>query len=260
VKGDDLITLRRLIYQSMLQAFHHGRIIENPFNRGPGLDLEPNLDLVSKVNDAYLKLYEDETQPNQRNGILKAHRNFLKDAVYFLYENNRITESAKWYKLLGDKYPDNNILDNDQNSYPRTLTLDEYAVARVQSELGDTSQERITGVIEGLLVNSYLQLAIGQDDRSVGFKLLARKVYDSYMKKIGGMQTNLERVGLPPFGELNRTVLNQLLDTQQPVLPFAARAVLRTQIGLPAESAATNTPPAAVTNVVENVPTNSVAK
>ena len=260
VKGDDLITLRRLIYQSMLQAFHHGRMIENPFNRGAGLDLEPNLDLTSKVNDAYLKLYEDETQPNQRNGILKAHRNFLKDAVYFLYENNRIAEAAKWYKLLGDKYPDNTILDYDTNSYPRNLTLDEYAVARVQSELGDTSQERITGVIEGLIVNSYLQLAIGQDDRSVGFKLLARKVYDSYMKKIGGMKANLERVGLPPFSELNRTVLDQLLNTQQPMLPFAARAVLRTQLGLPAESAATNAPPAAVTNVVGDVPTNSAAK
>ena len=32
VKPDDLITLRRIIYQSMLQAFHHGRLIANPFN------------------------------------------------------------------------------------------------------------------------------------------------------------------------------------------------------------------------------------
>ena len=74
------------------------------------------------------------------------------------------------------------------------------------------------------------------------------------------MKSNLERVGLPPFEELNRTVLDQLLNTQQPFLPFAARAVLRTQLGLPAESAATNAPPAAITNVVENVPTNSAAK
>jgi hypothetical protein len=35
---------------------------------------------------------------------------------------------------------------------------------------------------------------------------------------------------------------------------------LRTQLGLPAESAATNAPPAAVTNGVENVPANSPAK
>ena len=123
-------------------------------------------------------------------------------------------------------------------------------MARVQSELGDTSQERTTGVIEGLLAQSYYELAIGQDDRSAGFRLLARKVYDNYQKKISKMQSNLARVGLPPFDVMNRTVLNELLDTQKPVCPIAARAVLRTQLGLPAETIApvvgtvsTNSPP-----------------
>jgi len=258
VKPDDLITLRRGIYQSLLQAFHHGRIIDDPFAKTSSL--EPNLDLAGKANDAYLQLYDEETQPNQKNGILKAHRNFLKDAVYFLYENNRMADATKWYKLLGEKYPDNTILDNDTNSYPRNLTLDEYAVARVQSELGDTSQERTTGVIEGLIARSYYELAIGQDDRSAGFRRLARRVYDNYMKKIGKMQSNLERVGLPPFDVMNRTVLNKLLDSQEPVLPFAARAVLRTQLGMPAESATTNAPPTTMTNTVEIAPTNSAAK
>ena len=45
---------------------------------------------------------------------------------------------------------------------PTNTTLDEYAVGRVQAELGDTSQERITGVIEGLLAQSYYELAIGR--------------------------------------------------------------------------------------------------
>jgi hypothetical protein len=51
VNPDDLIKLRRNIYQSMLQAFHHGRIIRNPFS--PSVEMVPDLDLVSKVNDAY---------------------------------------------------------------------------------------------------------------------------------------------------------------------------------------------------------------
>jgi hypothetical protein len=261
VKADDLITLRRIIYQSMLQAFHHGRIIDDPFAKTSSL--EPNLDLVQKVNDAYVTLMQEDAQ--NRDHIGTAYRNFLKDAVYFLYENNRVAEAAKWFKLLGDKFPNNTILDGDFNSYPRTLTLDEYAVARVQEEVGDTSQERITGTIEGLIARSFYELVIGQDDRAAGFKLLARKVYDSYEKKIGRMQSNLARVGLPSFDVLNRSVLNKMLDTREPVLPFDARAVLRTQLGLPAE---TNAPPAAIstnlppveTNAVENVATNSAAK
>ena len=130
----------------------------------------------------------------------------------------------------------------------------------MQSELGDTSQERITAVIEGLIARSYYDLAIGQEDRYAGFKLLARKVYHSYQKKIGKMQSNLERVGLPPFEVLKRTVLNELLDTQKPLLPFAARAVIRTQLGMPAETVSTNAPPVAATNSVENATTNSAAK
>jgi hypothetical protein len=263
VKPDDLITLRRIIYQSMLQAFHHGRIIDDPFAKTSSL--EPNLDLVGKVNDAYVTLMNEDEK--YRDHIATAHRNFLKDAVYFLYENNRVAEAAKWFKVLGEKYPDKYLLDNDPNSFPRNVTLDEYAVARVQSELGDTSQERITGVIEGLIARSYYELAIGQEDRSVGFRLLARKVYDNYTKKISSMKSNFDRVGLPPFDVMNRNVLNKLLATQPPVLPYAARAVLRTQLGLPVETAAPpsgtasiNAPSATVTNAVDTASTNSAAQ
>jgi len=263
VKADDLIKLRRSIYQDMLQAFHHGRIIDDPFAQTSSL--EPNLDLVAKVNDAYVASMNEDQQNS--NHISNAHRNFLKDAVYFLYENNRVADAAKWYKVLGEKYPDKFILENDPNSFPRNLTLDEYAVARVQSELGDTSQERTTGVVEGLIARSYHELARGQDDRSAGFRLLARKVYDNYTKKISSMKSNLDRVGLPPFEVMNRTVLNRLLDTQQPVMPYAARAVLLTQLGMPAETAAapagtgaTNAPAETVTNFVETAQTNSVAQ
>jgi hypothetical protein len=236
-KPEDLITLRRIIYQSIYQAFKHGRIISNPFNQH--VELVPNLDLIPKVNDAYLQMHAEETNPAQRDGILKAHRNFLRDAVYFLYENNRIADAEKWYRFLGQNYPDKNILDGDLNSLPKNLTLDEYAVARAQVDIGDTSQERTTGGIQGLLMRAYESLAIGQDDRYAGFKLLARKVYENYQKKIGTMASNVERIRLPPFEMLDKTVLNQWLDPQNGV-PYAARAVLRSQLGLRAE---TNAPP-----------------
>ena len=254
VKADDLITLRRIIYQSMLQAFHHGRIINDPFAKTTSL--EPNLDLVPRVNDAYETLMQEDEK--NRDHIATAHRNFLKDAVYFLYENNRVADAARWYKLLGEKYPGKTILDNDTNSFPSNLTLDEFAVARVQSEIGDTSQERITGVIEGLIARSYYELAIGQDDRSVGFRLLSQKVYEKYQRNISKMASNIARVGLPPYDVLNRTVLNRLLDAQQG-MPYPMRAVVRTQLGLPAEMSATNAPSTTVVPVPAPV-TNAAAQ
>jgi hypothetical protein len=239
VNPDDLIKLRRNIYQSMLQAFHHGRIIRNPFNQA--YELVPDLDLVSKVNDAYEKMYAEETSHDMRDGIQKAHRNFLGDAVYLLYEDNRVAEAADWYRYLARNYPDNPTLNGDANSRPSQLTFEQYAIARVQEDIGDTSQERTTAVVEGLLTRAYYYLAIGEDDRYAGFKLMAGKIYENYQVKTANFQGANTRIILPAFASLNRAVLNRLLDTQQGV-SFAARAVLRTQLGMPPE---TNAPPAA---------------
>jgi hypothetical protein len=124
---------------------------------------------------------------------------------------------------------------------PSQMSLDEFAIALVQGDIGDTSQERTTSAVQGLLSRAYYELAIGEEDRYAGFKLLAGKVYDHYQTEIS-KDKNLQRIGLPPFADINRTVLNQLLDPKQG-MPFAMRAVIRTQVGLPAES---NTPPASV--------------
>ena len=252
VKADDLIKLRRIIYQSMLQAFHHGRIIMDPFTKT--YSLGPNLDLVPQVNKAYLDLYEQETDPNQKQGILRAHRNFLRDAVYFLYENNRMAEANKWFKYLGEKYPDKPIIENQPDSLPKNLTLDQYAVAVVQIDIGETSQERVTSAVQGLLTRAYYSLAVGQDDRYENLKRLAIKVYEHYTSKTASF--GAKRIPLPPFDTLNKTVLQQLLDPQDGV-PYAARAVLRTQLGLPAESASPAPRPGS-TNAVETISTNSV--
>ena len=253
VKADDLIKLRRTIYQSIFQAFKHGRIISDPFTKT--YSLGPNLDLIPQVNKAYLDLYKQETDPNQTNGILNAHRNFLRDAVYFLYENNRMAEAQKWFKYLGEKYPDKPIIENQPDSLPKNLTLDQYAVAVVQIDIGETSQERVTSAVQGLLTQAYYNLAVGQDDRYENLKRLAARVYERYTSKTSSY--GAKRIPLPPFDTLNKTVVQQLLNPQAGV-PYAARAVLRTQLGLPAESAAPAPNPGS-TNAVENVSTNSPA-
>ena len=238
VKADDLITVRRNIYQSMLQAFYHGRFIANPFNGSYALG--PDLGLIPKVNDTYETMMREDEK--NRDHIAIAHRNFLRSAIYFLYEENRVADAAKWFRYLGGKYPDKPIIEDDPESFPRNLTLDQYAVACVQGVIGDTSQERTTAAVQGLLARSYYELAIGQDDRYAGFKLLAAKVYEHYQAEISSMKSNLQRVGLPPFADLNRAVLNQLLDPQQGA-PYAMRAVIRSQLGMPGE---TNAPPLTV--------------
>jgi len=239
-KTDDLITLRRVIYQSMQLSFQRGRLVSNPFIKS--FEFGPNLEIIPKVSAAYEQAAEEDK--NNHDHILRAHRNFLRDAVYFLYEHNRLTDSARWYKYLAEKYPDKPILDGKPNSFPRNLTFDEYAIARVTEDVGETDRNRLKATIEGLFVNSYMSLAIDEDERYEGFRLMARKIWTTYMSKIKGSEG---RIGLPPLEEIDREVLGRMLDTQQGVPP-ALRAVLRTKLRMAPESTAppatTNAPPA----------------
>lgn len=239
-KTDDLITLRRVIYQSMQLSFQRGRLIANPFLKI--FDFGPNLDIIPKVSAAYEQAAEEDA-PN-RDHILKAHRNFVKDAVYFLYEHNRMKEAAYWFRYLGEKYPDKPILDGKPDSLPKNMTLDDYAVSRIAEDVSELGKDRCQAAVEGLIQSSYMNLAVGEDDRATGLMLLANKVRTSFMSRIP--KEREEVLGLPPMEELTRKVRDRLLDPAND-LQFEARAVLRTKLRLPPEtprsSSGTNTSP-----------------
>src|ERR1019366_8098781 len=158
--------------------------------------LGPNLNIVSQVNAAYEEMMSEDAQ--NRDHIEKAHRNFLRDAFYFLYENNRRAEANRWFKYLGEKYPDKPIIENQPDSLPKNLTLDEYAVAVAQIDIDETSQERVTSIVQGLLTRAYYELAVGEDDRYENFKRLANKVYQNYQAKTSSSQGD-QRIPLPPY-------------------------------------------------------------
>ena len=240
VSKDDLITLRRVIYQSMQLSFHRGRLVSNPF--AGTFEFGPNLDIIPKTNAAYEQAAEDDA--SNRDHILKAHRNFLRNAIYFLYEYNRIADASYWYKYLGTKYPDKMLIDGRGNSIPANLSLAEYVLSQVSMDINETSHDKVTAALEGMFRNAYESLVIGEEDHYAGYKLMARQVWDIFQSKIG--KDSLKRVGLSPLEDIDREILNRFLDPQGDV-PFEVRAVLRTKLGLPPEAAAppasTNAPP-----------------
>jgi hypothetical protein len=242
VKQDDLIQLRRVVYQSTYQAFKHGRIIYNPFTQR--YSLGPNMDLAGRVNAVYEQMARDDQK--NRDHIERAQRNALRDTIYFLYSNNRMAEAQKWFKYLGEKFPNQPIVENDPTSLPKTLSLDEYAVAVVQIDIGETSQERVTQAVQGLITRAYLSLVTDDDARYQNLMNLAQRVHTKYMKATAGSRGEV-RIPLPPMDEMKKTIVMDLLNAENG-LPPEARAILRTKLGLPAEvaaPAATNAAPAA---------------
>jgi hypothetical protein len=223
----DLIVLRRVIYQCMQLSWQRGRIEDSPFVAD--MQFGPNLDMIPKVNETYLEMYDEEKDPNQKEGILRAHRNFLRQAVYSLYVYNRMADAAKWFKYLGEKYPNKPIVDADPHSLPNTLTLDQYAVDCVQEDINDLSKDRVQTILEGLLMTSYSSFVMGQDERGEGLRLLAIKAYQKYMSQVPTARTGALDLS---FKDIDLTVRSQLLNPTNGLPPEAA-AVLRTKFKIP---------------------------
>jgi hypothetical protein len=230
-KDEELIKLRRVIYQCMQLSFQRGRLLEsrtgliyngrNPFG--------PNLDIIPNVNKSYEDMMIQD--PGQTNQIRTAHRNFLRDAVYFLFTNQRISEAQRWYKYLGQKYPDNDLLP-EPGSLPSKIDLDTYALSRTSEDINETSVDRITAMLRGYIVNYYLDRAAGYDERAANYKNMSQRIYKRYAKAI---ETQEKRVGLNSLPELHKEVLNYLLGTNSP-LDAERINELRTELRLPANT------------------------
>lgn len=208
--------LRRIIFQGMQLAFRRGRLIEVP-----GTDIVefgPNLDIIPNANRVYLEMIEAEEQ--YRESFRTAHKNFLKDAVYFLYVHNRIREAERWFSELKKQYPQDPVYK---------LNLDEYALSRIGEDIGETDMDRTISNIRAALSRSFVALAMDQDDEAAGYMLLARKIWTLYMNRLP--EEALKRIGLPPFERMREDVLKDLLDAEKGLIPpLAAR--LRVKLGL----------------------------
>ncbi len=227
----ELMTLRRAVYQSMQTAFHRGHLIERTF------EFSPNLDIIPKVNASYEEMMAADAE--NREHIKTGHRNFLLDAVYFLFTENRQTAAQQWFNYLKEKYPDAQL---DKPPTPiKNMTVDEYAVARVNEEIGDTSVDKTKLVIEGFFRNAFYNLAIGEEEKFEGLTRMAQRIWSHYQARIAGGE---KRIGLPPLALLKQEVLDGLLNSTNGIDPNF-KAALRGQLGIgqPPEAApVTNAP------------------
>ena len=227
----DLMTLRRAIYQPMLLSFHRGRLVENRFSKT--YEVRCNLDAIPNTDKAYREFAEQDLE--YRDHILKAHKNFLKDAIYFLYSYNRISEAAKYFKEFAELYPDQALLTGDPTSTPDKIALDEFVVERVAEDVGDNSPDRVRGILEGLLESSFYSLALDQEEEATGYAAMAVKVWKKFDAAVNDDKSVQERIGLPPFQSMREEALRQFLQLADENEPLLADA-LRVRLGLSADA------------------------
>jgi hypothetical protein len=235
LRKEDYIQLRRVIFQSLQLAFMRGKLIY----RGTGTDFiyGPNLEIIKQTSDAYLE--QAELEPDMRDNILHAHRNFLAMAVYHLYENNRKQAAAQWFKYLLQTYP-NSIK-------PELRNLDDYVFSRVAQDVGETDPNRVKSAILGAYERAFLAYSMGQEDVAQNNEIWAKRLWTRYMASIGSSEKNKVRVGLPDLALLRREQLLTVLSPDYGLDPILA-AQLRTRLNLPSNfGASTNSAPSGAT-------------
>lgn len=226
----DLITLRRVIYQSLHMNVMRGRIVaENPDGT---FTFGPDLNKIGLAQDGYARMLAEETE--KKIVIEKAHRNFLKEAVYLLYTHNRLAEADRWMKVLKGAYPD---------AVEKNVSVEQYALARMTSSISDLNHNRTKALIEGLVSQHFMNLAIDNDDRADGLLRMARQVWQFYTSQTSQRQ---EALKLEPMDRIYLRIRDMAVDPEAGFRPeYAAR--IRTKLSLPAPVApSTNLPPAAV--------------
>ena len=181
-KKKDLLTLRRVIYQSMSQSVMRGRLYSvEPLRYGP------DLDKVDRARAAYEQMIKEDTEMGP--AIKLAHRSFLREVIYLLYTHNRLAKANELLQYCHQTYPD--LID------PK-LSLDEFALKRLTQEIGMMSQDRIRLVVTGLIYQHYLYLALDEDDRAAGYERMSRQLWSYFDERISNRRDPLQ---FPPLEE-----------------------------------------------------------
>jgi hypothetical protein len=232
-KPTDQETLRRSIYQSMQSACIRGGALDHSVTNVTtnNFMLWPNLALVSKVNDAYLKMVGEEDRPSMKGNIQTAHKNFLKQAIYLLYEDDHLPKAAYWFNYLKNTYTNAFVLRQ------ANISLDDFCLGQIVEDEGETDMNKVSAGIFAMYHNGFQCLVRDDDDRYLEYQTLAKRIWDYYHKKIG--DSNIQRLGLHTLAEMRERVLKYELDPdpRNALMPPGAQAILRTKLGLPAPGA-----------------------
>ena len=227
--GQDLMPIRRNIYQSMQAAVMRGAF---DFDKLTGsVLLGPNLDMAANANASYEEMMEADAE--NRPNIQTAHKNFLRRLPFYLYTAGRNSEAAYWFGYLREKYPD---------SVRPGMTLEDYVVSRVAEVASETNVDQSRLIIQNYLALAFIENATGDQDRAANYERIARAIWVRHNTEIGGGAA-FQRVGLPDFEIMKREVLEQLTGPDSQVRPELL-SILRSyyRVPVPAPAPGTNAP------------------
>jgi hypothetical protein len=233
-------TLRRSVYQSMQAMGIRGGALDSSVTNitTNNFILWPNLDQIPNISASYEKMIAETTNNSTglQDNVKRAHKNFVRSAVYLCYEDGREGQARYWFNYLKTNYPTIGLLDTETN-----MSMEDFAVTQIQTDIEDQDMNKSEAAVLGMFRRGFQCLLFDNDTQAQNYRNLAAKIYQYYNKKNAG--TADARVRLQPLRQLEQFVLDQDLNPTNGLPPWA-RAKLRTELNMPPEPPSTNAPPA----------------
>ncbi|HEY3853235.1 MAG TPA: hypothetical protein VGO67_02455 [Verrucomicrobiae bacterium] len=232
-------TLRRVIYQSMQAACIRGGALDKSVTNVTERNfmLWPNLDLVPKASDTYLKLINEEEGQVLKDNARNAHKNFLKQIVYLLYEADRIPEANHWFTYLKTNYPNAFILKQ------ANISLDDYCLGQIMTDNSEADMNKVTDSISATFHHAFMCVISDNEDGYQNSEFMAKRIYDHFTEKIG--EISKQRLKLKSLKDMKDRVLRIELDPHNNLISPEDKMILRTRFKLPAPKAEPTPAPAA---------------
>jgi hypothetical protein len=164
----------------------------------------PDLRMFDSYNSAQLERIRKYSEFNESNlrPLQNGHRNMLNNAILSFYMAGHIQKARSIYAQLRELYP------REENTYP----LEEFCRRRMREEFQGFAIDDAKEMILMMLRESYFRYAVGEDNESKGREDMARQAYDYYLRDYGADE--IDRVNLPPFGQLRYMALIEFLNDE----------------------------------------------
>jgi len=213
------INADRMITHALYESFKAGKILTVDERNFETMIVIPNLALV----DAVYKTYTDAQTYHDGEGefyssFRTARINFTKEAITILYNYGAFSKAEEYYKRL---VADDGIQKKEE---PGKITyyrnLEEFVMAQWVEIITTANAKQASEIISGLIFRSINYMLYNDHDAAVANERIARYIYNYYSKNIG----NTERMKIPKFAEIKRTVVESCMKVFSPALVEVLKA------------------------------------
>ncbi len=189
------LNCERMITQGLYETFRSGRLLMIDDKDFTNLVAVPNLNVI----DAVKKAYEDTWKANDKDSTFRSAKiNFMKEAVTILFNYGRFSKAEEYYQELRKEEP---------GSYRESM--EEFVLNRWAEDVRDATVKKANSIISGLIFQSLYYLVYGDEDAALANERIARFIYNKYQQENADIQ---QRVGLAPYAEIKRTVVENCLN------------------------------------------------